>query len=194
MAFSNSSFVNTPLLYKSFTQFGIIPTIYIPDRQKEGYGPNKKALKSLKAQGTNLVITVDCGITSFDELDYAKEINLDVIVVDHHVPEAKLPNAIAVINPNRIDDSTNLGMLAAVGVSFMLIGALKNKLQSIGYLKEKDSINLSSILDLVALGTICDVVPLIGPNRAFVKHGLKVMSKRQNIGIDALFKISEQFT
>ena len=182
---------SSAVLYKSFTQFGIIPTIYIPDRQKEGYGPNKKALKSLKDQGINLVITVDCGITSFDELDYAKEINLDVIVVDHHVPEAKLPNAIALVNPNRIDDSTNLGMLAAVGVSFMLIGALKNKLQSIGYLKEKDSINLSSILDLVALGTICDVVPLIGPNRAFVKHGLKVMSKRQNIGIDALFKISE---
>ena len=182
---------SSAVLYKSFTQFGIVPTIYIPDRQKEGYGPNKKALKNLKAQGTNLVITVDCGITSFDELDYAKEINLDVIVVDHHVPEARLPNAIALVNPNRIDDPTNLGMLAAVGVSFMLIGALKNKLQSLGYLKEKDSINLSSILDLVALGTICDVVPLIGPNRAFVKHGLKVMSKRQNKGIDALFKISE---
>ncbi len=114
---------SSAVLYKSFTQFGIVPTIYIPDRQKEGYGPNKKALKSLKDQGINLVITVDCGITSFDELDYAKEINLDVIVVDHHVPEARLPNAIALVNPNRIDDPTNLGMLAAVGVSFMLIGA-----------------------------------------------------------------------
>ena len=110
-----------------------------------------KALKSLKSQGIDLVITVDCGITSFDELDYAKEINLDVIVVDHHVPEARLPNAIALVNPNRIDDPTNLGMLAAVGVSFMLIGALKNKLQGIGYIKEKDSINLSSILDFSIL-------------------------------------------
>ena len=126
------------LLWLKF--FHITPNIYIPDRIKEGYGPNKKALKSLKAQGTNLVITVDCGITSFDELDYAKDINLDAIVVDHHVPEAKLPNAIALVNPNRIDDSTNLGMLAAVGVSFMLIGALKNKLQSIGYLKENYSL------------------------------------------------------
>jgi len=182
---------SSAVLYKSFKQFGIEPTIYIPDRQKEGYGPNKEALKNLKDIGVNLVITVDCGITSFEELDYAKTINLDVIVVDHHVPEAKLPKAIALVNPNRIDDQTDLGMLAAVGVSFMLVGALKNKLISIGFIKENNSLNLSSVLDLVALGTICDVVPLVGPNRAFVRHGLKIMSKRQNTGIDALFKISD---
>ena len=182
---------SSAVLFKSFKQFGVEPLIYIPDRQKEGYGPNNKALKYLKDQGVKLVITVDCGITAFKELAFAKNINLDVIVVDHHVPEAKLPEAIAVVNPNRIDDPTGLGMLAAVGVSFMLIGALKNKLISKGFIKEKDSPNLSSILDLVALGTICDVVPLIGPNRAFVRHGLKIMSKRQNTGINALFQVSD---
>ena len=181
---------SSAVLYKSFKQFGVEPTIYIPDRQKEGYGPNENALKSLKDKGISLVITVDCGITSFSELDYAKKINLDIIVVDHHAPEAKLPDAIALVNPNRIDDTTNLGMLAAVGVSFMLVGALKHKLINIGFIKEENFINLSSILDLVALGTVCDVVPLVGPNRAFVKHGLKVMSKRQNTGINALFEIS----
>ena len=182
---------SSAVLYRSFKCFGVEPIIYIPDRQKEGYGPNETALQYLKNQGVSLVITVDCGVTSFKELAFAKEINLDVIVVDHHMPEAKLPEAIALVNPNRIDDPTNLGMLAAVGVSFMLIGALKNKLISIGYITEKNSLNLSSILDLVALGTICDVVPLIGPNRAFVRHGLKVMSKRQNVGINALFNVSE---
>jgi len=182
---------SSAVLFKSFKQFGVEPLIYIPDRQKEGYGPNNKALKYLKDQGVKLVITVDCGITAFKELAFAKNINLDVIVVDHHVPEATLPDAIAVVNPNRIDDPTGLGMLAAVGVSFMLIGALKNKLISKGFIKEKDSPNLSSILDLVALGTICDVVPLIGPNRAFVRHGLKIMSKRQNTGINALFQVSD---
>lgn len=182
---------SSAVLYKSFKQFGIEPVIYIPDRQKEGYGPNTKAFKYLKDQGIDLVITVDCGITAFKELAFAKEINLDVIVVDHHVPEAKLPEAIALVNPNRIDDNTDLGMLAAVGVSFMLIGALKNNLVNIGFLKEKDTQSLSSVLDLVALGTICDVVPLIGPNRALVRHGLKIMSKRQNLGLNALFKVSE---
>ncbi|PPR15787.1 MAG: Single-stranded-DNA-specific exonuclease RecJ [Alphaproteobacteria bacterium MarineAlpha9_Bin3] len=182
---------SSAVLFKSFKQFGIEPIIYIPDRQKEGYGPNKKAFQYLKDQGVKLVITVDCGITAFNELTFAKNINLDVIVVDHHMPEAKLPEAIAVVNPNRIDDPTGLGMLAAVGVSFMLIGALKSKLISIGFIKEKDSPNLSSILDLVALGTICDVVPLIGPNRAFVRHGLKIMSKRKNTGINALFQVSD---
>ena len=119
---------SSAVLYKSFKLFGNEPIIYIPDRLKEGYGPNIKALKKLKEEGIDLVVTVDCGMTSFKELDYAKNINLDVIVVDHHAPEAKLPDAIAVINPNRIDDNTGLGMLAAVGVSFMLVGALKSKL------------------------------------------------------------------
>ena len=145
----------------------------------------------LKDKGVDLVVTVDCGMTAFKELDYAKDISLDIIVVDHHAPDAKLPSAIAVINPNRIDDKTGLGMLAAVGVSFMLVGALKTKLVEINVINENNIPSLSFLLDLVALGTICDVVPLIGANRALVKQGLRVMSKRQNKGINALFEVSE---
>ena len=182
---------SSAVLYKSFKLFGNEPIIYIPDRIKEGYGPNEKALKELKSKGISLVITVDCGMTAFKELDYAKNIDLDVIVIDHHAPEARLPSAIAVVNPNRIDDDTGLGMLAAVGVSFMLVGALKNKLININFISIENSLNLASILDLVALGTICDVVPLVGPNRALVKQGLRVMSKRQNNGINALFEVAE---
>ena len=182
---------SSAVLYKSFKLFGNEPIIYIPDRIKEGYGPNINALKILKDQGVDLVVTVDCGMTAFKELDYAKDISLDIIVVDHHAPEAKLPSAIAVINPNRIDDSTGLGMLAAVGVCFMLVGALKSKLVEINFINENNIPSLSFLLDLVALGTICDVVPLVGANRALVKQGLRVMSKRQNNGINALFEVSE---
>lgn len=182
---------SSAVLYKSFKLFGNEPIIYIPDRIKEGYGPNIDALKVLQDQGVTLVVTVDCGMTAFKELDYAKDISLDIIVVDHHAPEAKLPSAIAVINPNRIDDNTGLGMLAAVGVSFMLVGALKSKLVEIKFIDESNIPNLSFLLDLVALGTICDVVPLVGANRALVKQGLRVMSKRQNNGINALFEVSE---
>ena len=182
---------SSAVLYKAFKLFGNEPIIYIPDRIKEGYGPNIDALKVLKDQGVDLVITVDCGMTAFKELDYAKDISLDVIVVDHHAPEAKLPSAIAVINPNRIDDNTGLGMLAAVGVSFMLVGALKSQLVEINFINENNIPSLSFLLDLVALGTICDVVPLVGANRALVKQGLRVMSKRQNNGINALFEVSE---
>jgi len=169
---------SSAVLYKSFKLFGNEPIIYIPDRIKEGYGPNIDALKLLQDQGVTLVITVDCGMTSFKELDYAKDISLDIIVVDHHAPEAKLPSALAVINPNRIDDNTGLGMLAAVGVSFMLVGALKSKLVEIKFIYESNIPNLSFLLDLVALGTICDVVPLVGANRALVKQALEYVKKQ----------------
>tara|TARA_B100000686_G_C16805932_1_gene990403 strand:+ start:4353 stop:6101 length:1749 start_codon:yes stop_codon:yes gene_type:complete len=181
---------SSAVLYKILQSFGSKALIYIPDRIKEGYGPNIKAFKYLKKKNIDLVITVDCGMTAFEEIDYANNIDLDIIIVDHHAPEAKLPKALAVINPNRLDDNSNLGMLAAVGVVFMLIGALKIKLIDLNYIKASDGPNLSKILDLVALGTICDVVPLIGPNRALVSQGLKVMSKKNNIGIKALFEIS----
>ena len=136
------------------------PLIYIPDRIKEGYGPNIDALKLLQDQGVTLVITVDCGMTSFKELDYAKDISLDIIVVDHHAPEAKLPSAIAVINPNRIDDNTGLGMLAAGRCFFYASGCLKSKLVEIKFIDESNIPSLSFLLDLVALGTICDVVSI----------------------------------
>ena len=181
---------SSALLYRTFQMFGIEPIIYIPDRIKEGYGPNISALDKLKNEGIDLLITVDCGTTSFDEIDYANKINLDIIIIDHHNPEAKLPNAFAIVNPNRIDDSSGLGMLAAVGVSFMLAGAVKNTLIKNNILKDDNAANLTKVLDLVALGTICDVVPLIGPNRALVKQGLKSMSRMNNLGIKTLFEIS----
>jgi len=172
---------STAALYKILNMYGSVPIIYIPDRLKEGYGPNIRAFQYLKDEKVDLVITVDCGMTAIKEVDYANELELDIIVVDHHAPEAKLPDACAVINPNRIDDNSNLGMLAAVGVVFMLIGAIKIKLIDLEYVREDSSPNLSSILDLVALGTICDVVPLVGPNRALVAQGLRVMSKKNNM-------------
>ncbi len=181
---------STAALYKILNIYGSVPIIYIPDRLKEGYGPNIRAFQYLKDEKVDLVITVDCGMTAIKEVDYANEVELDIIVVDHHAPEAKLPDACAVINPNRIDDNSNLGMLAAVGVVFMLIGAIKIKLIDLEYMREDSSPNLSSILDLVALGTICDVVPLVGPNRALVAQGLRVMSKKNNIGIKTIFEIA----
>ena len=182
---------SSALLYRAFKMFGTEPIIYIPDRIKEGYGPNITALDKLKNVGAELIITVDCGTTAFDEIDYANKISLDVIVLDHHNPEAKLPNAFAVINPNRIDDSSGLGMLAAVGVAFMLAGAVKSHLIKENILGKNNSANLIRVLDLVALGTICDVVPLIGPNRALVKQGLRSMSQMNNLGIKMLFETSE---
>ena len=130
---------STAALYKILNMYGSVPIIYIPDRLKEGYGPNIRAFQYLKDEKVDLVITVDCGMTAIKEVDYANELELDIIVVDHHAPEAKLPDACAVINPNRIDDNSNLGMLAAVGVVFMLIGAIKIKLIDLEYVREDSS-------------------------------------------------------
>ena len=167
---------------------------YVPDRSKEGYGPNTNAMKYLDSAGANIVITVDCGISSFEPLSEAKKLGLDVVVIDHHVAEARLPEAIAVVNPNRLDEQTGFGELAAVGVTFLLVVALNSELRKQGRFSENNKWSepdLLTFLDLVALGTVCDVVPLIGLNRAFVKQGLKVMGWRKNIGITALSDIAE---
>lgn len=162
--------------------------IYIPDRIKEGYGPSAKALLSLRDQGVDLVITVDCGIVSFEPLKAAKEAGLDVIVIDHHQAEPRLPDAVAVVNPNRIDEGEGYGQLAAVGVSFLFVVGLNRLLRESGWYAAQniDEPKLLDLLDLVALGTICDVVPLVGVNRALVAQGLKVMAGRKNMGIRAL--------
>ncbi|MBT6032177.1 MAG: single-stranded-DNA-specific exonuclease RecJ, partial [Kordiimonadaceae bacterium] len=163
-------------------------TAYIPDRMKEGYGPNTKALLELKLAGHKLVITVDCGIVSFDPLAAAKEAGLDMIVVDHHQAEAKLPDAVAVVNPNRLDEEPGYGQLAAIGVSFITIVGINRELRNRGWYKQQGlkEPNIINWLDLVALGTICDVVPLVGINRALVSQGLKVMASRHNVGLKAL--------
>ena len=163
-------------------------TIFIPDRMKDGYGPNRKALLELKAAGNNLVITVDCGVVSFDPLSAAKDAGLDIIVLDHHQAEAKLPDAVAVVNPNRLDEEPGYGQLAAIGVSFITLVGINRELRNRGWYKQQgiSEPNLIQWLDLVALGTICDVVPLIGVNRSLVAQGLKIMAERRNPGLKAL--------
>lgn len=177
---------SSALLKRFFDHLGAPCTVVIPDRLKDGYGPNTPALLKLRDDGVSVVITVDCGTTSFDPLQGAMEAGLDVIVVDHHVAEASLPRAVAVINPNRLDDDSPHGHLAAVGVTFLLVVALNRTLRQAGWYKERGEPNLMQWLDLVALGTVCDVVPLKGVNRALVTQGLKVMAERGNAGLAAL--------
>ncbi len=160
--------------------------IYIPDRIKEGYGPSTKALLDLKARGVDLVITVDCGIVSFEPLKAAREAGLEVIVIDHHQAEPQLPEAVAVVNPNRLDEEEGFGQLAAVGVVFIFVVGINRLLRQQGWYEGMAEPKLMDLLDLVALGTICDVVPLVGVNRALVRQGLKVMAGRGNAGIRAL--------
>jgi len=162
------------------------PVIYIPDRLFEGYGPNSEALKSLASAGTRLVVCVDCGSTSRQALADGKAMGLDVVVVDHHQLGAELPPAVAVVNPNRQDDLSGLGHLAAVGVTFLTLVAVNRALRTRGWFATRPEPELLQWLDLVALGTVCDVVPLIGLNRAFVAKGLLAMSRRANRGLAAL--------
>ncbi len=165
---------------------------YIPDRLKEGYGPNAPALLKLGDDGVSLVITVDCGTTSFEPLEAAAQAGLDVIIIDHHAAEASLPKAVAVVNPKRLDEASDQHtQLAAVGLCFLMCVALNRTLRHQGWFdnqqtRQRREPNLMNLLDIVALGTICDVVPLKGVNRAFVHQGLKVMAQRLNLGINAL--------
>jgi single-stranded-DNA-specific exonuclease len=179
---------SSALLARFFAAAGAPVRIYIPDRIREGYGPNAPALLRLRAEGVKVVITVDCGITAFEALDDAAQADLDVIVVDHHVAEPRLPAAAAIINPNRLDDTSGLGMLAAVGVSFLLAVALNRGLREAGWYGQdsRNEPDLLNLLDLVALGTVCDVVRLEGLNRALVTQGLRVMARRHNTGLAAL--------
>lgn len=166
-------------------------TLYVPDRMKEGYGPNSLAMKNLATQNIRLTICVDCGTTAYAPLHDARDAGMDVIVLDHHAAEANLPPAHAIVNPNRIDDTSGLGYLAAVGVTYLFIVAVNRTLRQRGfYNTDRPEPDLLSLLDLVALGTVCDVVKLIGLNRAFVAQGLKVMANRHNIGIHALLSIA----
>src|SRR6516162_10175483 len=179
------------LLARFFAAAGHPIRIYIPDRMKEGYGPNLPALLALKEQGVRIVITVDCGITAFEPLAAAEAAGLEVIVVDHHVAEPRLPAALAVINPNRLDEAKGHGQLAAVGVAFLLVVAVNRALRQAGWYGEaRAEPDLKRWLDLVALGTICDVVPLTGLNRALVAQGLKVMARRGNPGLVALADVA----
>jgi single-stranded-DNA-specific exonuclease len=174
------------LLQRFLTAVGGRVRVYIPDRQREGYGPNAPALLRLQQEGAGVVITVDCGTTAHAPLAAAAAAGLDVIVVDHHVAEPALPPAFAVINPNRIDETSPHGVLAAVGVAFLLVVGINRALRVAGWYAARAAPDLVQWLDLVALGTICDVVPLTGVNRALVAQGLKLLQRRGNLGLAAL--------
>ncbi|MED5396374.1 MAG: single-stranded-DNA-specific exonuclease RecJ [Pseudomonadota bacterium] len=181
---------SSALLVRFLAAVGGRCQIYIPDRIREGYGPNAVALLELKDAGASVVVTVDCGVSAHEPLAVAADAGLDVIVVDHHAAESQLPRAVAVINPNRIDDDSPHGQLAAVGVTFLLIVALNRALRWAGWYDDRPEPDLMQWLDLVALGTVCDVVPLTGVNRAFVVQGLKVMAGRANPGLRALADVA----
>jgi single-stranded-DNA-specific exonuclease len=182
---------STALLGNYFSQLGLDVEIYIPDRKKDGYGPSIKSFKDLIDKRVKVIFTVDCGTLSFEAINYANKKNIDVIVLDHHQSEIKLPNAYSIVNPNRFDDKSNLQYLCAAGVSFMFLVSLNRELRSIGWFKKKniEEPNLLDSLDLVSLGTVCDVVPLIGLNRAIVKQGLKVIKSKKNLGLKTLLDI-----
>ena len=179
------------LLGKYFGELDLSYEIYIPDRKKEGFGPSIKGFKDLIKKGVKIIFTVDCGTLSFDEIDYAKNNNIDVIILDHHQSEIKLPNAYSIVNPNRWDDKSNLQYLCAAGVSFMFLISINAKLRLLKWFKSnlKNEPNLLNYLDLVSLGTVCDVVPLVGLNRAIVKQGLKVLKSKKNLGLKTLLDI-----
>jgi single-stranded-DNA-specific exonuclease len=169
---------------------GAEPLIHIPDRIFEGYGPNVEAVQTLARRGARLLITVDCGTTSLEPLAEAKRMGLDVVVIDHHQADEALPSAVAIVNPNRLDDLSTLGHLAAVGLVFLTIVAVNRELRRRGFWSgPRHEPDLLGFLDLVALGTVADVVPLRGLNRAFVAKGLLAMRRRERVGLTALMDV-----
>lgn len=181
------------LLIRLLRDLGLVARPYIPDRLMEGYGPSGEALVRLAGDGATLIVTVDCGAQAFEALAMAKEAGVDVVVVDHHKCSAALPDALALVNPNRLDENDEAavhGHLAAVGMAFLLGAALVRVLRTRGWFAQRAEPALMELLDIVALGTVADVAQLRGLNRAFVAQGLKVMAKRRNIGLAALIDAS----
>jgi single-stranded-DNA-specific exonuclease len=178
---------SSALLARYLRHCGLAPIIHIPDRIFEGYGPNVDAVRGLRERGASLLITVDCGSTSIEALAQAKRIGFDTMVIDHHQMGDALPDVLALVNPNRADDLSGLGHLAAVGLVFLTIVAVNRALRARGFFNgARTEPDLLSALDLVALGTVADVVPLKGLNRAFVAKGLIAMRRRENVGLTAL--------
>ncbi|HEX4185635.1 MAG TPA: single-stranded-DNA-specific exonuclease RecJ, partial [Stellaceae bacterium] len=179
------------LLVRFFEAVGGRTRVYVPDRLREGYGPNTPALLRLYEEGARVVVTVDCGTNAHLPLAEAATAGLEVIVVDHHVAEPLLPCAVAIVNPNRLDEESPHGALAAVGVAFLLVVAVNRALRRAGwYGGGRAEPDLMGWLDLVALGTVCDVVPLAGLNRAFVAQGIKVARRNTNPGLAALAAVA----
>jgi single-stranded-DNA-specific exonuclease len=179
------------VLARFLRQGGVEPIIHIPDRLFEGYGPNVEAVRALAERGATLLVTVDCGTTSIEPLSEAKALGMDVVVIDHHQADETLPPATAIVNPNRRDDLSGLGYLAAVGLVFMTVVAVNRELRTRGFWTDaRPEPDLLSYLDDVALGTVADVVPLIGLNRAFVAKGLLVLRRREQPGLVSLMDVA----
>lgn len=179
------------LLVMVMRQLGVASDVHIPNRFSEGYGPNIDALMALQAKGASLLVTVDCGITAHAPLAAVAETGMDVIVIDHHIAGPELPRAHSVVNPNRLDEDGAYGYLCATGVVFIVLAGVLRSLRQRGFFTEqRPPPDLIRHLDLVALATICDVVPLVGVNRAFVRQGLKIMAQRQHAGIAKLADIA----
>ncbi|MSO65475.1 MAG: single-stranded-DNA-specific exonuclease RecJ [Alphaproteobacteria bacterium] len=185
---------SSALLHRFFHAVGGRVRVYIPDRLTEGYGPNAPALLKLKGEGASVAVTVDCGTTAFAALAAAKKAGLDVVVIDHHTAEPELPEVLALVNPNRLDESSPHRTLAAVGVAFLLVVGLNRALRKAGWFASRPEPDPLAWLDLVALGTVCDVVPLVGLNRALVAQGLKVLRRRGNTGLAALADVARLAT
>ena len=170
------------IMYQFLTKLGADVMYYLPDRLIEGYGINNNALDEIKKKNVSLIVTVDCGITAVEEVEHAKEIELDICITDHHECAEILPKALAIVNPKRKDDDYSFKMLAGVGVAFKCLVAIAKKynLDKNEYLR---------YLDIVSIGTISDIVPLVGENRIISRYGLKMMEKTENIGLKALLKL-----
>lgn len=181
------------LLVDLLRSLGVDAGYYIPDRLLEGYGPSGEALVKLAEDGSQLIVTVDCGAMAHEALGMARDAGVDVIVVDHHKCSHELPPTAALVNPNRLDENDLAaahGHLAAVGVAFLLAIALVRTLRGQGFFKDRPEPDLMALLDLVSLGTVADVAALHGLNRAFVAQGLKVLARRERIGMAALIDAS----
>ena len=178
------------LLSEYLKACGLETIVHIPDRVTEGYGPNVEAIQAFASRGATLVVTVDCGAVSREPFEVASRLGLDVIVFDHHQAPEVLPRTAALVDPNREDDLSGLGYLCAAGVTFMALVALNRALREAGFWNGRKGPDLLTSLDLVALATVADVVPLIGLNRAFVLKGLAIMRERRRPGLAALFDIA----
>lgn len=182
---------STAIFVKYLQKLGVDVSWHLPTREGEGYGLNIAAIEQIAKDGVKLMITVDCGISGNTEVDKAKELGLKVVITDHHSPDASLPNADAVVNPKRVDDTSGLSYLAGVGVAFLTLVSLNRELKNRNFFDDsKSNINLLNYMDFVALGTICDTMPLVDLNRAFVATGLKVMGLRQNLGLKTLMDLA----
>jgi len=178
-------------LVRWYRAMGADLPIYVPDRMTEGYGPSPQAFRRLKEQGAELVVTVDCGAAAYDAIAAATEIGLEVVVIDHHLMREDPPAAAAVVNPNRPGCGSGQGVLAAAGVTFVLLAALNREARRRGLFADRPEPDIRQWLDLAALGAICDVTQLVGFNRALTSQGLKVMSAWGNPGLKALLDVAQ---